>query len=253
MLPFLLIGSRPEDLAADEEYQAYLAFCGLEPEHLIHLRLEAEPSRTVDLESLDLRELSGIIVGGSPFTSTDPQAAKPAVQVRVERELASLLDRLVPLDFPFFGACYGVGTLGTHQGAIIDRTFGEELGAVAISLTPAGLEDPVLAGLSPEFLAFTGHKEACSHLPSHAVLLAGSPSCPVQMFRIGANMYATQFHPELDVAGLETRIEIYQHAGYFPAGSAAEVTERVRLASVTEPMAILRNFAMRYARTAWPT
>ena len=37
-------------------------------------------------------------------------------------------------------------------------------------------------------------------LPRHAVLLASSPTCPVQAFRIGSHVYATQFHPELDAA-----------------------------------------------------
>ena len=38
-------------------------------------------------------------------------------------------------------------------------------------------------------------------LPPTAVLLATSPRCPVQMFRVKQNLYATQFHPELDVRG----------------------------------------------------
>ena len=37
----------------------------------------------------------------------------------------------------------------------------------------------------------------------------------MQAFRLGRNVYATQFHPELDVAGLVTRIEVYRHFGYF--------------------------------------
>ena len=43
-------------------------------------------------------------------------------------------------------------------------------------------------------------------MPPHAVVLASSATCPVQAFRVGRNLYATQFHPELDLAGLDTRI-----------------------------------------------
>jgi GMP synthase (glutamine-hydrolysing) len=157
-----------------------------------------------------------------------------------------LLDRIVPADFPFLGACYGVGTLGTHQGALIDRTFGEPLGGVEIELTEAGLADPVLQGMPRRFTAFTGHKEACTSLPAHAVLLATSAACPVQMFRIRQNLYATQFHPELDVDGLVTRIDIYRHAGYFPPESAEELMESARRFTVTEPTNILKNFVARY-------
>ncbi|MFY9634015.1 MAG: glutamine amidotransferase [Cellulosimicrobium cellulans] len=242
MKPFLLLASRAEDAAAEDEYAAYLRYGGLAPEQLRRIRLEAAP-----LPDLELSEYSGVIVGGSPFTSSDPADHKSATQHRVERELAALLDRIVDQDFPFLGACYGVGTLGTHQGAVIDRTFGEPLGGVEIELTDAGAADPVLRGMPRRFTAFTGHKEACTSLPPHAVLLASSQACPVQMFRIKENLYATQFHPELDVEGLVTRIDIYRHAGYFPPESAEDLMAAARRFTVTEPMTILKNFAARYA------
>ncbi|MEE2569330.1 glutamine amidotransferase [Pseudarthrobacter sp. J64] len=242
MKPFVLLASRPEVQAADEEYAAYLRFCGLEPAQLRRVRLDAE-----HLPDLDLDSISGVIVGGSPFTSSDPPETKSAVQKRVERELAGLLDTLVAEDFPFLGACYGVGTLGTHQGAVIDRTFGEPLGAVQVRITPDGAADPLLAGLPAEFSAFVGHKEACTRLPEHAALLASSASCPVQMFRIKQNLYATQFHPELDVEGLVTRIRVYRYAGYFAPEAADELISQARTRSVDEPVKILRNFVERYA------
>jgi len=243
MLPFLLLASRAEDSAADDEYAAYLRYGGLEERELRRVRLEAAP-----LPDLDLADYSGVIVGGSPFTSSDPPEQKSPVQHRVERELSGLLDELVARDFPFLGACYGVGTLGTHQGAVIDRTYGEPLGGVEIELTGAGFADPILKGIPGSFTAFTGHKEACTALPPHAVLLARSEACPVHMFRIRTNLYATQFHPELDVDGLVTRIDIYRHAGYFPPESAEQLMENARQFTVTEPMKVLRNFVDRYAR-----
>lgn len=242
MKPFLLLASRAEDAAAEDEYAAYLRYGGLAPEELRRIRLEAAP-----LPELNLADYSGVIVGGSPFTSSDPADHKSETQHRVERELAGLLDRIVDQDFPFLGACYGVGTLGTHQGAVIDRTFGEPLGAVEIELTEAGVADPVLRGMPRTFTAFTGHKEACSSLPAHAVWLASSQACPVQMFRIKENLYATQFHPELDVEGLVTRIDIYRHAGYFPPESAEDLMAAARRFTVTEPMTIVKNFVARYA------
>jgi GMP synthase (glutamine-hydrolysing) len=241
--PFLLLASRAEDKAAEEEYEAYLRYGGLEPAQLRRIRMEAGP-----LPELDLSAYSGVIVGGSPFTSSDPADHKSPAQHRVERELALLLDRIVPADFPFLGACYGVGTLGLHQGAVIDRTYGEGLGGTTIKLTAEGLKDPLLRGLPESFTAFTGHKEGCTVLPSHAVLLASSADCPVHMFRIKTNLYATQFHPELDAEGLITRIDIYRHAGYFPPESAESLMESARQFSATEPMKILRNFVERYAR-----
>ena len=170
------------------------------------------------------------------------------MQRRVEAELAALLDDVVARDFPFLGACYGIGTLGLHQGGVVDQTYAEVVGAVPITLTAAGRDDPLLAGLSPQFNAFVGHKEACSVLPPGATLLGSSPSCPVQIFRVGRNMYATQFHPELDLPGLLTRLAVYDRHGYYPPGEAETVLAEVRRSRVTEPPQILRNFVIRYAR-----
>ncbi|MGN6173364.1 MAG: hypothetical protein ACTHPS_10485, partial [Streptosporangiaceae bacterium] len=116
-------------------------------------------------------------------------------------------------------------------------------------LTREGRRDPLLAGLPATFDAFAGHKEAISKLPGHAVLLASSPACPVQAFRVGAAVYVTQFHPELDAAGLCTRIEVYKHAGYFEPAQAGELKAQAHRSNVTHPPAILRRFARRYART----
>ena len=241
MRPFLLLSSRAEDVAVDGEYEAFLRFSGLPAERLHSIRMEAAP-----LPPLRLDDYAGVFVGGSPFNSSDPPESKSAVQQRVEREMGALLDEIVERDFPFLGACYGVGTLGVHQGGIVDRTYAEPIGAVRVRLTEEGLADPVLAGLEPEFDAFVGHKEACRVLPPSAVLLASSSACPVQMFRIKTNVYATQFHPELDVPGLVTRIHVYQHFGYFPPHELEELVVRVTPAVITQPGRMLANFVARY-------
>jgi GMP synthase (glutamine-hydrolysing) len=240
--PFLLLSSRAEDLAAEEEHAAFCRCMGIAPERLQRHRLEA-----ASLPRLDLDAYAGLLTGGSPFNSSDPEHEKSAVQRRVERELGALLDDVVARDFPFFGACYGIGTLGVHQGGVVDRTFGEPVSCVPIVLTTAGQADPVLDGVPEVFDALVGHKEACRVLPPSAVLLATSAACPVQMFRIGRNVYATQFHPELDVAGVVTRARVYQHAGYFPPAELEELIARLRTAVVSEPGRMLANFVARYA------
>ena len=241
MKPFLLLSTRAEDVAADEEYASFLACTKLPEDRLRRIRVEAAP-----LPALRLDDHAGILLGGGPFNSSDPEAAKSDVQRRVERELAALLDEVVARDFPFFGACYGVGTLGVHQGGVVDRAHAEPISAVEIALTGEGLADPVLEGIPERFDAFVGHKEACRVLPPSAVLLASSASCPVQMFRVGRNVYATQFHPELDLTGLVTRIRVYQHAGYFEPSEMNDLIAQVSPSVVTEPGRILANFAQRY-------
>jgi GMP synthase (glutamine-hydrolysing) len=240
--PFLLLSTRGEDIAADDEYAAFLRSTGLPSRRLRRVRMEAAP-----LPRLNLDDYAGVLLGGGPFNSSDPPATKSVVQRRVEDEIRSLLDEIVERDFPFFGACYGVGTLGVHQGGLIDRTYAEPVACVPISLTADGLADPLLAGVPEKFDAFVGHKEACRMLPPTATLLATSPQCPVQMFRVKQNVYATQFHSELDVAGIVTRVRVYQHAGYFAPAELQELIARLSVAVVTEPAQILANFAARYA------
>ncbi len=243
MKPFLLLGVRAADAASDNEYTSFMAHAGLTEGELRRIRLERQP-----LGPIDLQGWSGILLGGGPFNYTDPEDQKSAVQRRIEADLSGLLDQVVSADFPFLGACYGIGALGRHEGATVDRRYAEPVSAVTISLTPQGRADPLLRDLPGTFDAFTGHKEAISELPAHATLLASSAACAIQAFRVGANVYATQFHPELDVTGMCTRVDAYKYAGYFRPEEADEVKAMAARSNVTHPSAILRRFAARYGR-----
>jgi GMP synthase (glutamine-hydrolysing) len=241
--PFLLLSIRADDLVADNEYESFRTLAGLAEGELRRVRLDQRA-----LGDVDLRDWSGIWVGGGPFNYTDPEEKKSPVQRRVEADLSRLLDAVVGADFPFLGACYGVGALGTHVGAVVDRRYHEDVGTVRVTLSAAGRSDPLLRDLPAEFDAFTGHKEAVSELPGRAVLLASSATCPVQAFRVGSNVYATQFHPELDAAGMSTRVDAYKHAGYFEPTEADDIKAMAWRSEVSHPPAILRSFVRRYGR-----
>ncbi|MEE1621845.1 glutamine amidotransferase [Zafaria sp. Z1313] len=254
--PFLLLSTRSNATAAEDEVRGFLDQSGMDRRRLEVLRLGSGPGAVPVPDALQdgtaLDAYAGILVGGSPFNSSDPHDHKDAAQREVEAGLGRLLDHVVEHDVPFLGACYGVGTLGTHQGAVVDRRFGEPVGTSAIELTDEGVSDPLTAGMPRRFTAFVGHKEAVSELPPHAVLLATSGPCPVQMFRIKKNLYATQFHPELDPAGLATRIAVYRDAGYFPPSDAERLTREALAADVPWPGVLLRNFVRIYADAAVP-
>lgn len=240
MKPFLLLATRGVDLVADEEYAAMLRYAGLDEAGLRRVRLERAPLGAVDLD-----EVSGIILGGGPYTVSD--RVKSPVQERVEADLAHLLDEVLRRDFPFLGACYGIGTLGTAVGATVDRTYAEPVGPMEINLTEAGRADPLFGHLPDSFTALLGHKEAARELPAHATVLAASATCPVQAFRVGSHVYATQFHPELDVEGIEARIDVYKHAGYFAPSEADAILDRARAVTIDHPPTILRRFVERFA------
>lgn len=97
------------------------------------------------------------------------------------------------------------------------------------------------------FHAIVGHQEAMSGLPPGAVLLASSATCPTQMFRIGRNVYATQFHPELDADSLAHRLRIYAGHGYCEPEEAAAIVAQARAADLGDLRRLLPAFVARYA------
>ncbi len=243
MKPFLFLGIRPEDVAADEEYAAVLRCAGLDEAELRRVRLEQR-----SLGEIDLEDWSGIVLGGGPFQVSDPEESKSSVQLRVDAELAALLDDVVEQDFPFLGCCYGIGTLGRHIGAVVDRTYSETIGGAEIRLTDDGADDPLFTVAGSTFGAFLGHKESINVLPPHAVSLATSDACPVQAFRVRTNVYATQFHPELDLEGLITRVRVYKYAGYFEPDQADATIDAARSCGIADTPPFLARFVELFAR-----
>ncbi|KQV77393.1 glutamine amidotransferase [Nocardioides sp. Root122] len=243
MRPFLFLGTRAEDDVAQQEYDAVLAGCGLHADELVRVRLEQR-----SLGEVDLADWSGIVLGGGPFNASDPEDAKSPAQRRAEADLRVLAERVIAADFPFLGACYGIGVLGGLGGGVVDRTFGEPIGALPVTLTADGRVDPLFGVLPAEFAAYLGHKEAVSRLPEGAVLLASTETCPVHAFRLGRNVYATQFHPELDAVAICDRIDAYGAHGYYEPHERESLKAAAREAMVTEPVRLLARFVELYAR-----
>lgn len=243
MKPFLLLQLRPEDEAADEEYAAILRRGGLSPERVIRVRLDQGGLP----DGLDLNELAGVIVGGGPGCISDPPERKTPTEARVEAAALAVMPEICDRDIPYLGCCYGLGVLVAHLGGRMGQdAYGEPVGGVDCDLSDAGKADALLAGLPNRFRALVGHKEAVEDLPTGAVLLAGSATCPVQMIRYRDNVYATQFHPEADGQSFATRIRIYRGKGYFPPEEADALTARVLAEDITVPEQILARFVARY-------
>ena len=240
--PFLILQLRPEDDVADDELRALMHHGGLNPDQVVRARVE----RT-GLPEIELDDYAGIIVGGSPFDISTPEPAKSAAQVRVEAGFMELLDRVIGRDFPFLGACSGSGLLGKFCGVSISTRYAEPVGGVDVTLTEAGRHDPLLEGAPPTFRVLLGHKEACDETPRGAVLLASSETCPVQMFRLGRNVYATQFHPEADAQGFEVRIRAYRNHGYFAPDEARRLIADVAGEHTPHARRILERFVQRFS------
>ncbi len=241
--PFLIIQLRPEDEAADSEFRAILEYGHLCEDDVVRARVEV-----AGLPDIQLEDYAAIIVGGSPFDVSTPDDEKSAIQKRLESEFMSLLERLAEADYPFLGACSGNGLLGKFCGARISTKYAESVGGADVRLTEDGRKDPLLEGFPDVFRVLLGHKEACDDVPPGTVLLASSEACPVQMFRLKSNIYATQFHPEGDLEGFSTRIKVYKNHGYFAPERAVDLIEAVANEDTPFAKRILERFVSRYRR-----
>ncbi len=241
MKPFLILQLRPEDETADHEFEAILKYGAIDRQETVRIRIEE-----TGIPKVDLDKYSAVIVGGSPFDVSKPEHEKSPVQKKIEDGFNHLFDVITECDFPFLGVCSGNGLLGNYCGATISGKYREPVGGVDIWLTGEGKRDPLLKGLPTSFRALVGHKEACDTTPPGAVLLAISEPCPVQMFRVKENIYATQFHPEGDAEGFILRVNIYRHHGYFPAEEADGLIKRIQKEDTPVPKKILERFVKRY-------
>src|ERR1700712_1916922 len=140
--PFLLLSIRGEQAAAENEYDSFLRFTGLDRRELPVVNLSHE-----ELPSIDLDDWSGILMGGGAWNASDAQETKSSVQLDAEKRLPAPLRDVVAPDFPFLGACYGIGPVGLHQGGVVDRSWPEPVGPLSVTLTPDGEADLVFAGL----------------------------------------------------------------------------------------------------------
>lgn len=241
MKKLLILQMRPEEETCKSEFEAILRVGGLASHEVYRIRLEQDP-----IPEIDIHDYWAIIVGGSPFDISIPEEKKSLVQKRIEHFFIGLLDQIIPEDFPFLGACSANGHLGKYCGTTISNKYAETLGNVYVMMTDAGKEDPLLKNLPHGFSAFVGHKEACDDTPPGAELLITSKACPIQMFRIKKNIYATQFHPEADANEFILRIEAYKYFGYFPPEQAEKLIEAIRDWKAPVPNEILRRFVDRY-------
>ncbi len=240
--PVLILQLRPEDTTSDSEYACILKYGGLRAGDTCRIRIEKQGIP----DDLNPDDYSAIIVGGSPFDISTPEDRKSGIQKKIEADFNRLLEQVVARDFPFLGACSGNGLLGNYLGTSISAKYAEAVGCVTLDITEAGKQDELLRGFPEQIDVLLGHKEAVDTTPDGATLLMTGSNCPVQMFRIGENVYAIQFHPEGDAEEFILRIDTYRNHGYFEPHEADELKKRVSLKPTPYAQEILRRFVARY-------
>jgi GMP synthase-like glutamine amidotransferase len=136
----------------------------------------------------------------------------------------TFLKEVVAADVPVFGVCLGAQMLARAAGASVGPASDAEVGWYDVSLTAAGVDDPVLGALPAVAKVFQWHHYTFALAPgAHA--LAESDVC-LQAFRLdGRRAWGIQFHAEVTHSMVRSWIEEEPHDLESPELMLAE-TER---------------------------
>lgn len=204
------------DPMAKHERVCFADALGVDSASVVGHDLLAGPPTDADLALHPL-----LLVGGSGKYSTLDEG-----EVWLRRFFDFLADVVIPRRVPTFASCFGFQALvRAGGGSMIRDPANAEVGTFEITLTDAGVADPLTGSYAPSFLAQLGHKDRADRLPAGMVHLGSSERAPFQAARVeGTSIVATQFHPELDRTGNAYRYEAYMDAY---AGSSADNVDEV--------------------------
>lgn len=238
MASLLYVCVRPERGAADAEHRSFRRALGVA--RLDRLDLLEQPLTD---EALDGHR--GFVIGGSPLNVTD--AVKSALQERVEAGLERIAARALDGAAAAMFTCFGIGVVTRMLGGTVDLDHPEPASAGPIRTTPAAADDPLFGPSGAELTVFTAHKEGSATAPPGAELLATNDACPVQAYRVGSHLYATQFHPEPTPRDFADRMTFYRTTGYFDPDEFDAVQQKVLGSPVPDGPELLRRFALTFA------
>lgn len=146
------------------------------------------------------QDYDALIMTGSPLSVTDlaPWMLKTAEYLREAADAG----------MPVLGVCFGHQLLAhAYGGTVRKNANGREIGTITCALTDAGAKDPLFDGITPRFEVQATHEDIVDEWPDEVELLASNANTTNQAFRVGRNVRAVQFHPEIDAATMKALIE----------------------------------------------
>jgi GMP synthase (glutamine-hydrolysing) len=147
----------------------------------------------------DLRTFDAVILSGGEYPPKDFDKVE-FLQEERDRVLEAI-DEGVPV----LGICLGHQLLAHWLGGRVERSAQFEVGWLVVTLSDAGLEDPLLGGIDRQFHAFLWHWDQVTELPPGAVNLGSSDLCAIQAFRYRElPVWGVQWNPQYDASLAES-------------------------------------------------
>ncbi len=155
--------------------------------------------------------IDGVVCLGGEMAALDDAEHPGLVGCR------ALLAEAVRRRVPTLGVCLGAQLLAAATGGrVASAAAGPEVGPMVVARRDAATGDPLLGGLPLSPLVLQFHGDEIAELPPGAVLLASSPRCPHQAFRVGGAAWGVQGHiettPELVLDWAAAAPELAAHA-----------------------------------------
>jgi GMP synthase (glutamine-hydrolysing) len=177
----------------------------------------------------------GLIVMGGPMGVYD---------VDRYRHLAweeKMIERAVKNNLPVLGICLGAQLIADALGARVYPNGVKEIGWYDLAPTAAAKDDPLFHNLRANEKVFQWHGDTFD-LPRGAVHLAFSPLCTNQAFRYGRNVYALQFHLEVDGKMIDAWLDEPQNRDEI-AGLHGDIDPTMIRADTTQYMGRLESLS----------
>ena len=110
--------------------------------------------------------------------------------------LKSYLKKIVILNKPILGICFGHQILAEVLGGIVEKNrLGWELGSYNIELTEAGQMSDLFKDINTNDIFYESHQDCVKTLPENSISLAKTDKAN-QSFIYADSIYGVQFHPE---------------------------------------------------------
>ena len=136
----------------------------------------------VDLDTLDLDGLAGIILTGGPQSVNDENSLKTD-------------SKLFDLGVPILGICYGLQYINQYYGGEIETPKNGEYGKTPLLVDN---KSEIFKNVPQESTIWMNHRDRVSKIADGFKKTAWTLNCPVAgMENKEKNIYAVQFHPEV--------------------------------------------------------